>query len=254
MTTVTDTKRRALGKGLDSLLPRVHSPAVAPPPAAPAPTEAERGKPLEVPIELIDVNPYQTRSHFDEVKLAELAASIVANGVLFPILVRPQPNGRYLLVAGERRWRASALAGKKTVPVTLRQVSEEQAMEITVVENLQRENLNPMEEARAFERLCTDFQMTQEQVAQRIGKERATISNSLRLLKLPQSVQALVHSGELTQGHAKALLGLNHHPDLEKAAQKVIALSLSVRETERMVQGMLIPEIKTTEPKPEKVV
>lgn len=253
MTTATDTKRRALGKGLDSLLPRVaHTPAAAAP-SAPAHTEGEIGKPLEVPLDMIDVNPYQTRTHMDEVKLAELAASIVANGVLNPILVRPMPNGRYLLIAGERRWRASALAAKKTVPVLFRQVSDEQSMEITVVENLQREDLNPMEEARAFERLCTEFQMTQEQIAQRVGKDRTTITNSLRLLKLPHSVQSLVLSGELTEGHAKALLSLNHHPELERAAQKVVALSLSVRETERLVQGILMPQEKK-DPKPEKVV
>jgi ParB family transcriptional regulator, chromosome partitioning protein len=258
MTTATDTKRRALGKGLESLLPRVLSPAAAAAPAhipAPAPAvEVELGKPLEVSLDMIDVNPYQTRSHLDETKLAEMADSIKANGVFQPILVRPLPNGRYLLVAGERRWRASALAGKKTVPVFTRKVSDEQALEITIVENLQRENLNSMEQARAFERLGSEFHLTQEQIAERTGKDRTTIANFIRLLKLPTSVQVKIESGELTFGHAKALMALNHHPGLEKAAQRVVALSLSVRQTESLVQSLLFPEGKDKEEKPEKVV
>ena len=161
------------------------------------------------------------------------------------------PNGRYLLVAGERRWRASALAGKKTVPVVTRKVSDEQALEITIVENLQRENLNAMEQARAFERLGSEFRLTQEQIAERTGKDRTTITNFIRLLKLPSSIQAKIESGELTFGHAKALMALNHHPGLEKAAQRVVALSLSVRQTESLVQSMLFPEGKDKEAKPE---
>jgi ParB family transcriptional regulator, chromosome partitioning protein len=257
MTTATDTKRRALGKGLESLLPRVLSPAaaVAPAPAPTAPAiEVELGKPLEVSLDMIDVNPYQTRSHLDETKLAEMADSIKANGVFQPILVRPLPNGRYLLVAGERRWRASALAGKKTVPVFTRKVSDEQALEITIVENLQRENLNSMEQARAFERLGSEFHLTQEQIAERTGKDRTTIANFIRLLKLPTSMQVKIETGELTFGHAKALMALNHHPGLEKAAQRVVALSLSVRQTESLVQSLLFPEGKDKEEKPEKVI
>ena len=227
-TAATDTKRRALGKGLDSLLPRIHPPAATPVPAA---IDHEGGKPREIPLEEIDTNPFQTRRHVDEEQLAELAASITANGVVQPILVRPQANGRFQLIAGERRWRASGIAGKKTIPAILRQVSDEQAMEITIVENLQRADLNPMEQARAFERLSREFHMTQEQMATRTGKDRVSVSNFLRLLKLPESVQARVESGELSFGHAKALLGLNQHPDLEKSAHKVLTLSLSVRQT-----------------------
>jgi ParB family transcriptional regulator, chromosome partitioning protein len=257
MTTATDTKRRALGKGLESLLPRVLSPAAAaapaPVPTAPA-VEVELGKPLEVSLDMIDVNPYQTRSHLDETKLAEMADSIKANGVFQPILVRPLPDGRYLLVAGERRWRASALAGKKTVPVVIRKVSDEQALEITIVENLQRENLNSMEQARAFERLGSEFHLTQEQIAERTGKDRTTIATFIRLLKLPTSIQVKIETGELTFGHAKALMALNHHPGLEKAAQRVVALSLSVRQTESLVQSLLFPEGKDREAQPEKVV
>jgi ParB family chromosome partitioning protein len=240
-----ETKRRALGKGLDSLLPRVQ--------AAPAPSaaETEGGKPREIPLDQIDRNPFQTRSHVNEEQLAELAASITSNGVVQPVLVRPLANGRFQLIAGERRWRASELAGKTTIPAILRQVSDEQAMEITIVENLQRADLNPMEQARAFERLSREFHMTQEQMATRTGKDRATVANFLRLLKLPSSVQTRVESGELTFGHARALLALEHAEEMEKAAQRVVALSLSVRQTESYVQGLIHPErTAKKEPKP----
>jgi ParB family chromosome partitioning protein len=160
-------------------------------------------------------------------------------------------SGKFQLIAGERRWKASQLAGKETIPAILRQVSDEQAMEITIVENLQREDLNAMEQARAFDRLAREFHMTQEQMAQRTGKDRATVSNFLRLLKLPESVQARVESGELSFGHARALLGLNQHPGIEKAAQRVVSLSLSVRQTESYVQSLLYPERAKKEPKPE---
>jgi ParB family chromosome partitioning protein len=231
-----DPKRRALGKGLDSLLPRVQAPAVA------AAVEAEGGKPREIPLDQIDRNPFQTRSHLNEEQLAELGASITANGVVQPILVRPLPNGRFQLIAGERRWRASQLAGKPTIPAFLRQVSDEQAMEITIVENLQRADLNPMEQARAFDRLSREFHMTQEQMAQRTGKDRTTVANFLRLLRLPSSVQARVESGELSFGHARTLLAFEHAEEMEKAAQHIAKHSLSVRQTETYVQGLLHPE------------
>src|ERR1039458_4537750 len=238
-----DPKRRALGKGLDSLLPRVQAPAAA--------AEAEGGKPREIPLDQIDRNPFQTRSRVNEELLAELAASIVSNGVVQPVLVRPLANGRYQLIAGERRWLASQLAGKETIPAILRQVSDEQAMEITIVENLQRADLNPMEQARAFERLSREFHMTQEQMAQRTGKDRATVANFLRLLKLPSSVQARVESGELTFGHARALLALEHAEEMEAAAQRVVAHSLSVRQTEGYVQELIDPSRKAKKgPKP----
>jgi len=252
-TTATDTKRRALGKGLDSLLPRVHASA-SQAVHIPEPAAIEGGKPREIPIDDIDRNPFQTRTHVDEQELAELAASITANGVVQPILVRPQADGRFQLIAGERRWRASRLAGKKTIPAILRQVSDEQAMEITIVENLQRADLNPMEQARAFERLSREFHMTQEQMATRTGKDRVSVSNFMRLLKLPESVQMLVESSQLTFGHARALLGLGQHPAIEKTAQRVAQFSLSVRQTEAMVQNMLFPEKNRKEPKPEPAV
>src|ERR1039458_4566885 len=239
-----DPKRRALGKGLDSLLPRVQAPAAA--------AEAEGGKPREIPLDQIDRNPFQTRSRVNEELLAELAASIVSNGVVQPVLVRPLANGRYQLIAGERRWLASQLAGKETIPAILRQVSDEQAMEITIVENLQRADLNPMEQARAFERLSREFHMTQEQMAQRTGKDRATVANFLRLLRLPASVQVRVESGELSFGHARTLLAFEHAEEIEKAAQRIGTLSLSVRQTENYVQGLLHPEKSSKkDPKPE---
>jgi ParB family chromosome partitioning protein len=230
-----DTKRRALGKGLDSLLPRVH--------AAPA-AETEGGKPREIPLDQIDRNPFQTRSHMNEELLSELAVSITANGVVQPVLVRPLASGRFQLIAGERRWMASQRAGKATIPAILRQVSDEQAMEITIVENLQRADLNPMEQARAFDRLSREFHMTQEQMAQRTGKDRATVANFLRLLRLPATIQAHVESGELSFGHARALLALEDAAEMEKVAQRISQFSLSVRKTESYVQGLIRPENK----------
>jgi len=239
-----DIKRRALGKGLDSLLPRAQ--------AKPADAESETGKPREIPLDEIDKNPFQTRTHFNDDLLDELAASIRANGVVQPILVRRVANGRYQLIAGERRWMASKRAEKQTIPAILRQVSDEQAMEITIVENLQRADLNPMEQARAFDRLSREFHMTQEQMAQRTGKDRATVSNFLRLLRLPDAVQARVESGMLSFGHARTLIALDNPEEIEKAAQRIVALSLSVRQTETYVQGLINPEkAAKKQPKPE---
>jgi ParB family transcriptional regulator, chromosome partitioning protein len=242
---ISDPKRRALGKGLDSLLPRS--------PAAPQ-AEGDGGKPREIPLDQIDPNPFQTRTQVNEEQLAELAVSIKANGVVQPVLVRAQADGRFQLIAGERRWRASKLAGKNTVPALLRQVSDEQAMEITIVENLQRADLNPMEQARAFQRLSREFHMTQEQMAQRTGKDRATVSNFLRLLRLPSSVQAHVESGELTFGHARALLALDDAEAIENAAQRISSRALSVRQTESYVQELIDPTRrmgKKEKPEPE---
>ncbi len=234
-------KRRALGKGLDSLLPRVTAAAAAPPPPAAAVLEGEAGKPLEIKVEEIDRNPYQTRTNFDEKLIAELAESIAANGVVQPILVRSLPNGRYQLIAGERRWLASQKAGKETIPAIVRQVSDLQAMEITIVENLQRADLNPIEQARAYDRLGREFAMTQEQMAYRTGKDRATVGNFLRLLKLPESVQQKISTGVLSFGHAKVLMTLEHGDDVEKAVQQILALSLSVRSSEAVVENIRFP-------------
>ena len=240
MQTVTEApKRRALGKGLESLLPRVQ--AVAETPAQP---QAEPGKPREIPVGEIDRSPYQTRTRFDEAQMEELAASIAATGVVQPIVVRPVGGGRFQLIAGERRWLASQRAGKETVPAIVRHASDEQAMEMTIVENLQRSDLNPMEQARAYEQLAREFQLTQEQMAKRTGKDRASVANFLRLLRLPAVVQGQVESGELSFGHARTLLALEDPETILKAAQKVTTLAMSVRQTESYVQGILNPESK----------
>ena len=252
MTTSTDTgKRRALGRGLESLLPSRNQAPAPPPPVerhADAPTG---GSAREIPVEQIDRNPHQTRSQFDQAKLAELAQSIAATGVVQPIVVRAVKDGRFQLIAGERRWLASKIAGKATIPAVIREASDEQSMEMTIVENLQRADLNPMEQARAYERLGREFRMTQEQMAQRTGKERASVSNFLRLLKLPQDVQNYVESGELTYGHARTLLALDSPDAIIAAANKVRNLSLSVRQTEGLVNAQLNPE---REAKPDKVI
>src|ERR1700678_4472647 len=236
-------KRRALGKGLESLLPGRSGFNSTPAPAAPPPPD--EGKPREIPVDQIERNPFQTRVTIDENALKELSASIAATGVVQPILVRPLADNRFQLIAGERRWLASKLAGKTTVPAILRHVSDEQAMEMTIVENLQRADLNPMEQARAYDRLGQQFKMTQEQMAQRTGKDRASVANFLRLLRLPIEVQQKVESGHLSFGHARALLALESPEAILKAAQKVNALSMSVRQTESYVQGLLNPGTKT---------
>jgi len=236
-----DPKRRALGRGLEALLPS----RPATPPPAPAPVEAN-GKPLEIQLELIDRNPFQTRTAFDPAKLTELAQSIAATGVVQPIIVRPLAAGRYQLINGERRLLASREAGKSTIPAIVRQVSDELAMEMTIVENLQRADLNPMEQARAYQRLSNDFKMTQEQMALRTGKERASVANFLRLLRLPEGVQQKVEAGDLSFGHARTLLGLQTPEQITAAAQKVMALSMSVRQTETYIHGLMNPESKAT--------
>jgi len=230
--------RKALGRGLESLLP---SSRPTPAPAEPNGPSAPQGQAIrDLPIGEIDPNPYQTRTTFDEQALNELAASILVNGIVQPIVVRPQ-SGRYQLVAGERRWRACQKLGREFIPAVIKQVSNEQAMEITIVENLQREGLNPMEEARAFDRLGREFNLTQEQMSQRTGRERASIANLIRLLRLPEPIQQSIERGEMTAGHAKALLALETPDAILKAAQKVRQLSLSVRQTEDMVHRMLAP-------------
>ncbi|WP_263417004.1 ParB/RepB/Spo0J family partition protein [Terriglobus albidus] len=242
----TGAKRAALGKGLEALLPSKKPAAepVAPPPAAAAPVTVIEGKPKEIPVEAIERNPYQTRTRFDETALAELSASIAELGVAQPILVRPLPGGKFQLIAGERRWLASQRAGKTTVPAIIKEVSNEQAMEITIVENLQRADLNPMEQAKAYQRLSSEFGLTQEQMAKRTGKDRASVANFLRLLKLPESVQARVEVGEISFGHARSLLALEDVQLIEKAALKVVQMGMSVRATETFVQNQLNPERK----------
>jgi ParB family transcriptional regulator, chromosome partitioning protein len=229
-------KRKALGRGLDSLLP-------GKPTVTPITTPQAAGSPQEVPIENIDANPYQTRRRINEQALQELAESIRVSGVVQPVVLRPMANGRFQLVAGERRWLASRSAGRTTVPAVLRQISNEQALEITIIENLQREDLNPVEQAHAFERLSREFNMTQEQIATRTGKDRASIANFIRLLKLPDSVQNAMEEGSLSFGHGKVLLALAGFPEhLERAAREIMEKKLSVRQTEELVSKLLNPQ------------
>src|SRR5499433_82746 len=234
-------KRKVLGRGLASLLPGRSAGAIGI--ATPEPPSTS-GR--EISLDLIDSNPYQTRRRMNEQALQELAESIRATGVVQPIVVRPIGSGRFQLVAGERRWLASKLAEKTTIPAVVREISNEQAMEMTIIENLQREDLNPVEQARAFERLSREFGLTQEQIAWRTGKDRASIANFIRLLKLPDDVQGLMESGELTLGHGKALCALTGFPDqLAKAVQEIVSKSMSVRQTEELVTNLLNPEARS---------
>jgi ParB family chromosome partitioning protein len=195
---------------------------------------------LEVALELIDNNPYQTRGIFREDELRELADSIKASGVLQPIVVRPK-DGRYVLIVGERRCRASKLAGKEKIPAILRLVSDEQAAEMTIIENLQRADLNCMEQARAFARLSQDFGLTQEQIGQRTGCSRESVSNYMRLLKLPFEVQKLLIEGQLDFSMARVLLTLMNPSQILKVAEKAIKDHLSVVQLEDLVFEMNVP-------------
>ncbi|MCY1083496.1 ParB/RepB/Spo0J family partition protein [Archangium lansingense] len=233
-----DKQKRALGRGLSALIPQA-----APPPAAaaavavvaPEPPAPPKGSVFKLPIEAIHRDTLQPRRHFDEEKLRELTESIKAQGVLMPILVRKDGEG-FKIIAGERRWRASQLAGLHEIPAIVREVSEVEAFELALVENLQRADLNPMEEAEGYHRLVEEFGLTQDQVAQRVGKERSTVANALRLLGLPPEVKGMVAEGNLSAGHARALLGVPRIPEMTELAQQVAARKLSVRDTEKLVQ------------------
>jgi ParB family chromosome partitioning protein len=190
---------------------------------------------LHVDIDLIDPSPYQPRTRFREEALDELARSIRASGIVQPLVVRRTAR-RYQLIAGERRWRAAQRAALGRVPVVIREVPDEMALEMTLVENLQREDLNPIEQALAYRRLSDEFQLTQEDIAEAIGKDRTSIANYLRLLKLPEEVRADVSSGALSMGHARALLALSSDVEQRRLARDVINRSLSVRETESLVK------------------
>ncbi|MCB9563532.1 MAG: ParB/RepB/Spo0J family partition protein [Kofleriaceae bacterium] len=234
---MSDAKKpRGLGRGLGALLPS--QPAAAPA-AAPAPAAVEPARPrtyFHAQIEDVHPSPDQPRRRFDDAELDELATSIRAHGVIMPLVVRPRPGGGYHLIAGERRWRASQRAGLHEVPVVVQDVDDRAAFERALVENLQRADLNAIEEASAFHRLIDEFGLTQEQVAERVGKDRSTVANSVRLLRLPPSVRQLVEERRLSMGHARALLGLPEGADVEVAARTVMAKGLSVRATEALVR------------------
>ena len=216
-------KRPALGRGLGALIP--------------GGSPAERKGVVMLGLEEIRPDRGQPRRHFDEAHIAELAESIRTKGVLQPVLVRRVESG-FVLVAGERRWRASQKAGLREIPALVREVSEREAFELALIENIQREDLNPVEEAEAYQRLIEEHALTQEELAGRVGKDRSTIANSLRLLRLPEPIKLAVIANALSMGHARALLGLSDAQDLARAAEKVMNEGLSVRAVEQLVQRL----------------
>jgi ParB family chromosome partitioning protein len=215
-------RRKALGKGLSALLPE---PKTAP--ASPAGAS-------EVAVDRLEANPWQPRSAMDPGRLAELADSIRQSGVVQPLLVRPSGD-RFQIVAGERRWRAAQRAGLATVPVVVREVPDEELLELALVENIQRQELTPLEEAQAFQRLQTEFRFTQEEIARRVGRDRSTVANTLRLLRLPRELRDLVAAGRLDAGHARALLALSRADEQVELGREAARKGLSVREVERRV-------------------
>jgi ParB family chromosome partitioning protein len=228
-----ENPRKALGKGLSALIAsRTGTPAEAPLPATPS-----AGAVANLAVDVIDPNPVQPRTTFNAERLAGLAQSLKTSGMLQPLLVRSHGQ-RYQLVAGERRWRAARLAGLKEVPALIQDISDDRLLETTLVENIQREDLNLIETAQAFERLSREFGLTHEEIARRTGKDRATITNLLRLLKLPRDVQQLLAEHRLSMGHAKAILGLPDDQLQRRVAEKVASQGLSVRQVERLVQRM----------------
>jgi len=224
------TPKRGLGRGLGALIPN------APEPSA---ESAQDRSPREIAVERITPSPLQPRRTFDETKLDELAASIRIQGIIQPIIVRPQGDG-FELIAGERRWRAAIKAGLTRVPVVVRAASDHEALQLALVENLQREDLNPIEEAAGYRRLQEEFHWSQEEMAEKVSKSRPAIANSLRLLTLPSEVQQEVTAGRLPAGQARALLGLHTEPLIISASREVIAKGLSTRETEKMVRYLLL--------------
>lgn len=234
-------KRPALGRGLSALIldsaPPAHAPAVA-----------DRDRPLDLDIDLLSPNPFQPRTTINEARLEELAQSIRANGVIQPIIVR-SVDGRYEIVAGERRWRAAQQAGLLKVPIVVRDVPDDKLLAVALIENIQRDDLNAIEEAHAYRRLRDDLGLSQEAIADAVGKDRATVANYLRLLRLPAEVQDALVGGSLTMGHARALLGLEDAAAQRRVARETTARGLSVRETEALVRRETTPPAPAPEPR-----
>jgi len=238
------TKKRGLGRGLDALLGGANVAAIQEEAA-----QADVRELQQLPLDLIQRGKYQPRRDIDPVTLDELANSIRTQGVMQPIVVRSIGSGRYEIIAGERRWRASQQAGLDKIPAMVRDVSDEAAIAMALIENIQREDLSPIEEAVALQRLQQEFQLTQQQVADAVGKSRVTISNLLRLIALPDEIKTLLSHGDLEMGHARALLGLPATQQVE-GARHVVARGLTVRQTEALVRQWLNkPEKTKTEPK-----
>ena len=239
MTSTSDKPRKALGKGLSALIPQRHLPAQPHPTpveeagSVPGPLEAS----ITIPIDAIRPNPHQPRTIFQPERLEELAASIRVNGIIQPLVVRKHVDG-YQIVAGERRWRAAKLAGISQVPVLLREVADSGMLELALIENIQREDLNPIETAHAYDRLNRELGLSHEEIGRRTGKDRSSIANTVRLLKLPREVQDLVAVQRLSMGHAKAVLGLPSAELQVQVAEKAVAQGLSVRQVETLVQEL----------------
>ncbi len=223
---MAEKKKGGLGKGLDALF-------------IDNSIEGENGSPLTLKIHEIEPNRDQPRKDFDEDALAELADSIAEHGIIQPLLVRPMTDGGYQIIAGERRWRAARMAGLTEVPVLVKEITESEIMELALVENLQREDLNPIEEAEGLQSLMENYGMTQEQAAKRVGKSRPAVANATRLLLLPEKVLEMVKASTLTAGHARALLALSDDDKIKELAAEIVKKDLSVRDTERLVKFML---------------
>lgn len=228
--------KKALGKGLGALMGMEDASA-----------EAEKQPAREVDIQKIDINKEQPRKHFDEEKMKDLADSIRQHGVIQPLVVKPEANGRYTIIAGERRYRAARMVGLKQVPVVTKEVTDRELLQISMIENIQREDLNPLEEAQGIAALMEQFSLTQEEAAEILGRSRSAVANSLRLLNLPESVKKRIVAAELSAGHARALLAIKDRTLLEKAAAYVVEKQFSVRETESYVKRLL-----TERPRPQK--
>ena len=230
--------QRGLGKGLGALL------------GESALSEPSTDGAVRLPLQKVEPNPLQPRKTFEPEALDELAASIREHGIIQPLTVRKMPNGFYQIIAGERRWRAARLAGLSEVPAVIIEADDRKAMELALIENLQRADLNPIEEAQGYQQLMQEYGMTQEQAAARVGKSRPAVANAMRLLALPQPVLELVQSGKLSAGHARALLPLKTAGEQQAVAQKVVNLQLSVRQTEAMCKKMS----KVSRPVPQKPI
>ena len=228
-------EKRALGRGLDALLPTTK----------PAPMP-ELPEVQHLSVDAIVPNRYQPRQTFSPQELAELAASLKQSGLLQPVLVRRKGDGMYELISGERRWRAAREAGMATIQAVVRNCSDEESILLALVENLQREDLNPMEMARAYQRMMNEFGLTQDIIAQRVGCERSSIANMVRLMNLPIDVQQLIESGQLSAGHAKVILGMASLAEQVRIAQLVVARNLSVRETEKILASSVIVRKRNT--------
>jgi len=231
-----EAARKALGRGLTSLIPTRTQPVESPLEQPSAPAEAV----AQLPIDQIDPNPHQPRRIFHQERLQELAQSIASNGIIQPLVVRKRGE-RYQIVAGERRWRAARLAGMERVPVIVNEVTDEHLLEVTLIENIQREDLNPIETALAFDRLSKELYLNHDEIGKRTGKDRTTITNLIRLLQLPEDLQQLVAERRLSAGHARSLLSLPTADLQRELAEKAVAQGLSVREVERITQRMLSP-------------